>query len=285
MLKKEDIRIRDPFVFTDKEKNVYYVYGTTDLKEGLSAGNKFSVYISADLESFEGPYTVFDGDKAKFWADKDYWAAEVHKYNGKYYLIGSFKADNKRRASCILVSDSPTGEFTILSDNARTPEKWDCLDGTLYVENDKPYLVFSHEWTQCVVGEMYAVPMKEDLSEPVGEPFLLFKASDNPWVSGFEHAGKKGCKVTDGPFLFREDGKLKMIWSSFSNGRYVVLEAVADGIKGVWEHFPPRFDFDGGHAMIFEDFNGEKFFSLHSPNVCPDERMRFIKYDKQVKRN
>lgn len=280
MLRKEDIRIRDPFVLTDKEKKLYYVYGTTELKEGLSAGNKFSVYISADLENFDGPYTVFDGNKINFWADKDYWAAEVHKYNDKYYLIGSCIAENKRRASCIFVSESPKGEFTPVSDKARTPEKWDCLDGTLYVENGTPYLVFSHEWTQCVVGEMYAVPMKEDLSEPVGEPFLLFKASDNPWVSGFEHAGKKGCKVIDGPFLFREDGKLKMIWSSFSDGRYVVLEAVADGINGTWKHLPPRFDFDGGHAMIFEKLNGEKYFSLHSPNACPNERMYFIKYDK-----
>ena len=78
MLKKEDIRIRDPFVLTDKEKRLYYVYGTTELKERLSAGNKFSVYISADLEYFNGPYTVFDGDKAKFWGDRDFWAAEVH---------------------------------------------------------------------------------------------------------------------------------------------------------------------------------------------------------------
>ena len=71
-----------------------------------------------------------------------------------------------------------------------------------------------------------------------------------------------------------------MIWSSFSNGRYVVLEAVADGIKGTWKHLPPRFDFDGGHAMIFENFDGEKYFSLHSPNICPAERMCFIIYDK-----
>ena len=285
MLKKDDIRIRDPFVFTDREKKMYYVYGTTELKEGLSAGNKFSVYISADLENFEDRIVVFDGTKNKFWADRDYWAAEVHKYKNRYYLIGSCIAEGKRRASCIFVSDSPAGEFMPVSDKARTPEKWDCLDGTLYVENGEPYLVFSHEWTQCVNGEFYAVKMKEDLSEPAGEPFLLFKASDNPYVTGLDNDEKKDCKVTDGPFLFTENGKLKMIWSSFSFGRYVVLEAVTDGIRGVWQHFPPRFDFDGGHAMIFENLDGEKFFSLHGPNIYPNERMCFIKYEKRVNGN
>ena len=282
MLKKDDIRIRDPFVFPDEEKKLYYVYGTTELKEGLSAGNKFSVYISKDLKEFDGPFVVFDGAKSGFWGKKDFWAAEVHKYNGRYYLIGSCIAENKRRASCIFVSSDPKGEFVPVSDKARTPEKWDCLDGTLYIENGAPYLVFCHEWTQCTVGEIYAVQMKEDLSEPVCYPFLLFNACDNPYVTGFDDGDRKDCKVTDGPFLFREGGKLKMIWSSFSGGRYVVLEAVADGIKGAWRHFPPRFDFDGGHAMIFDDLKGDRYFSLHSPNVCPNERMRFIKYGKQA---
>ena len=58
MLKKDDIRIRDPFVFPDEEKKLYYVYGTTELKEGLSAGNKFSVYISCISLSTTSPFRI-----------------------------------------------------------------------------------------------------------------------------------------------------------------------------------------------------------------------------------
>ena len=31
MIKREEIRIRDPFIYTDRENNCYYMYGTTDL--------------------------------------------------------------------------------------------------------------------------------------------------------------------------------------------------------------------------------------------------------------
>ena len=276
MLKHEDIRIRDPFVLVDFENKIYYVYGTTELQDGLRAGNKFSVYLTRDLENFDGPYTVFDGAECGFWADKDYWAAEVFKYKGKYYLLGSFKSDSKRRATQILVSDSPMGKFKPISESPQTPWEWECLDGTLYIEDDVPYLVFCHEWKQCVVGEICAVKLTEDLRAPAEEPFLLFKASDNKDVT----LTSKGGMVTDGPFLFKENGRIKLIWSSISNGRYVVLEATSDSIKGVWTHYSSRFGFDGGHAMVFTDFDGKKYFSLHAPNVIPNERITIVPYEE-----
>jgi hypothetical protein len=279
MLKREDIRIRDPFVLTDAENGIYYVYGTTELKEGLRAGNKFSVYVSKDLENFEGPITVFDGEKCGFWGTRDFWAAEVHKYKDKYYLFGSFYADNHVRASQILMSDSPLGEFKPISLQPQTVGDWDCLDGTLYVEGGVPYLVFCHEWTQCNIGEIWAVELASDLTKPVGEPFLLFKASDNQYVGSISPGEIK--MVTDGPFLFKENGYLKMIWSSFASGKYVVLEAVADNLRGAWSHRVPRFDFDGGHAMIFTALDGKQYFSLHAPNTSPNERMKFIEYKRQ----
>ena len=42
MLKREEIRIRDPFIFTDTENKCYYMYGTTDLDKDGNAKNTFS---------------------------------------------------------------------------------------------------------------------------------------------------------------------------------------------------------------------------------------------------
>ena len=90
-MKKDNIRIRDPFVLADPHSNCYYLYGTTDLgTDPNRSPESFSVYRSADLETFEGPFPVFEG--RNFWGTIDYWAAEVHFYRGKYYLFGSFKA-------------------------------------------------------------------------------------------------------------------------------------------------------------------------------------------------
>lgn len=278
MLKKSEIRIRDPFILTDREEGCYYMYGTTSLTDGsLQALDSFSVYKTYDLENFCDPKIIFKGSEIGFWADRDYWAPEVHKYNGKYYLFGSFKAEGRRRATQILASDTPDGMFRPISDAPITPADWECLDGTFYVEDNIPYIVFSHEWVQVRDGEIWAMPLSRDLTAPAGEPFMLFRASDNPGVRDVDN-DENSIFVTDGPFLYREGDKLKMIWSSFYRHRYLVLEDEADCIHGNWTHLGNKYDFDGGHAMIFESLDGKRMISLHRPNTANKERAFFCEY-------
>ena len=277
MLKRDEIRIRDPFILTDRDEGCYYMYGTTALVESsIRAKDYFSVYKSYDLENFFEPVTVFCGSDIGFWADRDFWAPEVHKYNGKYYLFGSCKAEGKCRGTQIFVSDTPSGVFTPISDGPITPGDWECLDGTLWVEDGIPYIVFSHEWVQVKDGEICAMALSEDLKTAVGEPFILFKASDCKDVSEIREGS--GNYVTDGPFFYREDGVLKMIWSSFYRGRYLVLGAESDSLHGEWKHTGSKFDFDGGHAMIFDSLEGKRFISLHSPNTSGLERAKFFEF-------
>ena len=276
MPKREEIRIRDPFILTDIENKCYYMYGTTALEsESLHAGATFSVYKSLDLENFEGPKVIFDGEKIGFWADRDFWAPEVHKWEGKYYLFGSCKAEGRCRATHIFVSDTPDGEYLPVSDKPITPEGWECLDGTLYVEDGRPYIVFCHEWVEVKDGEIWAMELSKDLTYAISDPFMLFRASDNPNVSELESGS--GNYVTDGPFLYSDGNKLCMIWSSFYKGKYLVLDAESDFIRGEWTHGGSRFDFDGGHAMIFDSLEGERLISLHSPNRAGLERAAFYK--------
>lgn len=278
VLKRSEIRIRDPFILTDTEHGCYYMYGTTALVCGsISAKRSFSVYKTYDLETFEEGKIIFDADKTDFWADRDFWAPEVHRYNGKYYLFGSCKAEDKCRGTHIFVCDTPDGTFVPLTAEPITPADWECLDGTLYIEDGVPYIVFCHEWLQVKDGEIWAQQLSTDLTEKIGEPFMLFKASDAKDVTEIDKKGS-GNYVTDGPFFYRENGTLKMIWSSFTNGRYVVLSAESSSIRSEWKHNGSQFDFDGGHAMIFETLNGERMISLHAPNVTNFERPLFIKF-------
>ena len=125
-------------------------------------------------------------------------------------------------------------------------------------------------------GEFWAMPLSEDFTHAIGEPFLLFRASDNPNVN--ERRGVPGNYVTDGPFLYYENGKLNMIWSSFYNGRYLVLRAWSDSLHGSWRHEGSMFDFDGGHAMLFHRLDGERMISLHAPNIENQERAVFYHF-------
>ncbi len=277
MLKRKDIRIRDPFIYTDRENGCYYMYGTASLvQDSTMAKNKFLVFKSRDLENFEEGRVIFDGDEIGFWADRDFWAPEMHKYNGKYYLFASVKSEGRNRATQIFVCDTPDGKFSPLSKEPITPHDWMCLDGTFFVENGQPYMIFCHEWVQVRDGEIWAIPLSADLTAPMGEPKMLFKASDNPDVS--ELSPGSGNYVTDGPFLWQENGKVKMIWSSFYKGRYLVLEAEADSLFGAWRHSGSRFDFDGGHAMLFETLAGKRMIALHRPNQVNFERAFFCEF-------
>lgn len=277
MIKISDLRIRDPFVLTDFDNGCYYLGGTIDLlPTTVGTHMRFSLCKTYDLVNLEEPKVIFDGSGPDFWATYDFWAPEIHKYKGKYYLFGSVKAKGVCRGTQIFVCDTPDGQYRPLSDMPVTPADWECLDGTLFVDGDVPYIVFCHEWTQIKNGEICALELSADLSHAVGEPFVLFKATDNPTVTELHNHPE--CYVTDGPFLYREDGKIKMIWSSFSNGRYLVLSAVSDSIHGKWTHEDSKFDFDGGHAMIFTSLEGKRMITLHSPNSPDLERAVFFEF-------
>ncbi|MDQ0115543.1 GH43 family beta-xylosidase [Paenibacillus harenae] len=281
MLTKEQIQIRDPFVLAVKADKKYYLYGTTDKNvwEGKATG--FDVYASTDLDRWEGPFPAFRPEEG-FWADRHYWAPEVYLYDGKYYMFASFKAESKRRGTQILVSDDPVGPFRPHSDGPVTPGDWECLDGTLHVdEAGQPWMVFCHEWLQVQDGEMCAIPLAKDLKSAAGEPVLLFHASDAPWAVGSEDAsnGKKNF-VTDGPFLHSAaNGDLLMLWSSHGANGYAIGIARSDSgdIRGPWvQDREPLFGQDGGHGMLFTTFEGELRLAIHRPNNTPNERPLFL---------
>lgn len=269
-MRRDEINIRDPFVLL--YDNTYYMYGT---RVGGEPG--FDVYKSDDLETWSEGREVF-GLSPDFWGKKNFWAPEVHLYNGKFYMFASFKSDDACRGTSILVSDKPDGKFEVWAERI-TPPDWECLDGTFYIENGEPYMVFCHEWLQIKDGEILSVKLSKDLKSAVGDPVLLFKASSAKWISSVTGEGNF---VTDGPFLFNDkDGKLKTLWSSFSKGEYVLATATSSNgsINGEWTVDDELiYEKDGGHGMIFETKNKERMISLHAPNSSYNERPSFLKF-------
>lgn len=267
-----EINLRDPFVLLYGDK--YYMYGS---RVGIQTG--FDVYVSDDLTNWSQPKSVFELSE-DFWATKDFWAPEVHLYNGKFYMLASFCSDDALRGTAILVSDTPDGTFTVHSPRI-TPPDWHCLDGTLYIENNVPYMVFCHEWIQIHNGEILAVELSEDLKNAVGEPFLLWKAGDAEWICPISKTDGTDNYVTDGPFLYHsDDGKLKCLWSSFSNEQYVLATSTSENgsILGKW-HIDTEllYSKDGGHGMIFKTKEDINMISIHSPNIAFEERPKFLK--------
>ena len=276
-MKLQDIHIRDPFILLEGGR--YYLYGSRG-NEAWGKATGLDVYESDDLVSWSGPSVVFTPPEG-FWADMHFWAPEVHQYHGKFYMFVSFKSETACRGTQILVADTPKGPFTLHSDGPVTPRDWECLDGTLYIDRDgKPYMVFCHEWLQVKDGEMCAVRLSDDLKQAVGEPFLLFRASEPDWA-----LKDKTEFVTDGPWMYRTaSGKLLMLWSSSAANGYVEAIAYSDNgdVTGRWQHQKQLlFDQDGGHGMIFTSKEGKLFFILHNPNNSPMERPVILPLEEQ----
>jgi beta-xylosidase len=289
MIKTNEIKIRDPFIYPDRAKNTYYMFGTTDKNCWRGPGQGFNCYKSKDLCTWDGPIPAFRPSN-HFWGKENFWAPEVHKPYDRFYLFATFTAEKHYRATQILASDKVQGPYKPLVDGPITPANWQCLDGTLYVdEQGDPWIIFCHEWVQIHNGSICAMRLTADLKEPAGRPVFLFNASEAPWVKRPEWP-KDDARfhfptfVTDGPFLYRLDqGDLIMLWSSFGSKGYAIGTSRSETghITGPWQHDPaPLWAEDGGHGMLFKTFDEQLMLTFHSPNQSPRERAVFVKLEE-----
>lgn len=295
-----DLIVHDPCILPDRVRGKYYIYsqfspekfrGVVDAPDG-----KAGVFWQSSLDlvywSRPEPAFVIPDD---FWADDDSgpWAPEVHVYKGKYYMFVTFNAWDEimdvregrprinRRASQILVSDSPEGPFVPFHNRSSTPDGEMTLDATLWVEDGQPWLVYCHEWVQLGDGLIKAIRLGEDLSETIGKPVILLNAGEAGWTR--KEINYRGTRypgaVTDGPYFYRtREGNLLMVWSSWTPERqYATAVAVSEtgSITGPWNYDrEPILQDDRGHAMIFEDFQGRLLLSLHRYFHYPETRVQ-----------
>jgi glycosyl hydrolase family 43 len=283
-LRLPDIPVHDPWILAHEESRTYYLY--TGGQSSVNGTNRSGTvtYKSKNLLDWDGPHSVFaipDG----IWANprQGAWAPEVHRYNGKYYLFVTLHNSDRvidrppdtwrvthMRGTIIAAADSPEGPFIpVKPDGPHPPTNFMTLDGTLYIEGGVPWMVYAHEWIQVIDGTMEAIRLKPDLSDAVGEPIHLFKASDAPWLNAGMKPGKRqNSYVTDGCELFRtKTGQLLMLWSSYDRGSYVetVARSESGKLAGPWKQLEPLVGNDSGHGMLFRTFEGQLMMVLHQP--------------------
>jgi beta-xylosidase len=266
----DSIRLSDPFILADAKTGLYYMTGTGGL-----------LWKSKDLKTWEGPYKVTQTDSTSWMGPTPMiWAAEIHAYQNKYYYFATFtnravKIDTvggnviERRGCHILVSDKPDGPFNPMKDPTYLPANMPTLDGTLWIENGKPYLVYCYEWLQNNNGTIERIELKPDLSGTIGQSKLLFRAKDAPWNRQKNEDSTEGPnKVTDGPYLFKTGtGRLGLIWTSWIHDVYTqgVAYSTSGKLDGPWVHerepiSPPNF----GHGMLFNTLDGKLLMAIHS---------------------
>lgn len=291
----KDVYIRDPYILPVKKNNIYYMYRSASVRgdDGKMYGG-VEVLKSNDLEHWSTPKQVFRVHDDN-WITGAVWAPEVHEYKGKYYLFATLNTDLEWkkasdggrytfRGTQVFRSSSPEGPFLPMGNTPFTPMDEMALDGTLWVEDGQPYMIYCHEWLQVVDGGMNLIPLKKDMSAPIGQPLRLFCGSSASWATGGGKMKGETIYVTDGCFLYRtKTGKLLMIWSSFMHGNYAIgiAESTTGKVTGPWkQQKEPIFSKDGGHGMIFKDFEERLNLVIHSPNSpSGKERARIMELE------
>jgi len=249
----EEIRLSDPCILADSATHTYYMTGTGGL-----------MWTSKNLQTWDGPRNVIEIDTASWMGRRpQVWAAELHQYNGKYYYFATFTNNAividsihgriPRRACHVLVSDRPDGPYRPMGQPVYLPAFKPTLDGTFWVEDGVPYMVYCHEWLQNGNGT-------------IGTGQVLFRASDSPWSRNDEGTGPN--VVTDGPWLFRtQTGRLGMLWTSWVGKVYTMGVAYSKSgtLDGPWVQEPkPITPPNYGHGMMFHDWRGRLLLVAHS---------------------
>ncbi len=273
-----DLSMSDPFIIPDPETKTYYL---------TSTGGR--LYKSKDLIWWEGGYNVIDIEGTWLKTGGGPAASEIHKIGDYYYYAGTWN-DHKdliqqvprrynvpHNQTYLLRSKNIEGPYEVFTEDPNydwQPREWDCIDGTLYEENGKIYMIFVHEWTQIIDGTMDYIELSSDLSKTVSEwPVTMFRASENPSVKEMNGLGEAtfGRKmpgwVTDGPQMFRtQTGKLGMLWSGWGDERYLQLVCYSESgtIAGPWVQEPePFLGNNSGHGMLFRTFEGKLIYLVH----------------------
>lgn len=277
-MRLQNINIRDPFILL--HDGTYYLYGTR-ARTAWGPADGFDAYRSDDLVEWEGPFEVFHND-GTFWATKCYWAPECICLDGIFYLVSTFGAEGRAKGVQILSSVSPLGPFAPMTPDVITPQGWDCIDGSLFVDEDGTrWLLFSHSLPDDLRGAYCVLPLADDLSHATGEPITLFHADEAPWSRPIPFAkaefGIDGdVYFSDGPYAYRDgDGSLRMILSSWGTRGYAIGAALSESgrITGPWKQLEePIYKENGGHGMVFLTKEGERKLVLHYPNDSLKER-------------
>ena len=291
----DSMELRDPFIILDKETRVYYMTGTGG-----------AVWKSNNLRQWNGPYNVLQLDTTMWMgSNPTIWAPEIHKFKDKYYYMATFTRpdviidrvagrDIPRRSCQLFVSDNIEGPYKPI-DAERPLLRADqpSLDATFCDDElGAGYIIYSHEWIQNWDGTVQIIRLSDDFSEQVGEPYVMFTASQNPWSAGVDSLGNKSfCPVMDGPFLFdTEGGSLGILFSTYIDGEYAVGVAYSTmyGLNGPWVIEPEPFLRDNnGHPMLFNDFDGTLVMAVHKDTVIGERHTsvpRFIEMDDQFEK-
>lgn len=221
-----DVRLADPHVLLDN--GVYYLYAT-------SAGNGYKVWTSSDLVNWRDRGLAFRTTSSS-WAKNRFWAPEVIKHQGKYYLFYSAGGgpDDVMRI-CVASATSPLGPFADIAaplfDNGQS-----YIDAHCFIDTDgQAYLYCSQDMSAPADNKSETVVARLNSTfTGLSSGITLCITPDNSW----EIAGG-GFKWNEAPAVLKRGGYYYMLYSGnvYSSPNYAIGYATATTPFGPWTKY------------------------------------------------
>lgn len=219
--------MRDCQIIEDNGK--YYLIGTSAPFFGYRTGNPspgIKIYSSNDLLNWNFEKLLIDRSKLEptVWYLDRFWAPEIHRIRGKYYLTfncsNESKTQNKLQGlhSGIAVSDEILGDYTVLTHDEPVLKGNDL---TLFEDEDgKVYAFNNHSKT------IYGTELDVNNIELKGDPIACISAGN------LEKGDWDGVSI-EGAYCIKREGKYYLFYSSWTRG-YEIGYATADHPLGPW---------------------------------------------------
>lgn len=252
----------DPYILFDD--GIYYLYATTDSNSG------FRVSQSSDLANWENKgYCARKGD---IFGETCFWAPEVYKYNGSYYLL--YSTDEH---IALAVSDSPCGPFRKTADSYLFEEK--CIDGHILFDDDGSIYLYRAYWGKTG-EEIWGCRLDGNLAPIAGTDTQLTSCG----------SGEYG--VNEGPYMLKHNGKYYLTYSvdGYTSKNYRVMLSASDSPLGKFESRGAILERAGGivgtghHSFAYSPDGSELFIvyhchysatRIHERKLCID-RCKFV---------
>lgn len=245
-----NVKLGDPYIIYDDNMDTYYMYGTGGVENG------FMAYSSKDLQEWKSEGQVYSVDQENSWGTKDFWAPEVYKINGKFYMFYSahWKENPNNEFENykigVAVADHATGPFIDMTGKPIFDPGYPIIDANVYFSEDgKLYLYYSRccykhpvesqisKWAkkQNLYQEIeeswvYGVELTSDFSGVIGCPKLLLrpplKMNDTQaeWESRSVTSKEINRRWTEGSYIFKHSDLYYMMYSAnhFAGENYAV---------------------------------------------------------------
>ena len=254
------------------ENGVYYFYATSGhVKKG------YELLTSTDLVNWTNEGLCLDNA----WDDRWYWAPDVKKIGGRYYMLASV---NEHLGIC--ESDSPRGPFI-----PRETPLFECsIDGHIYQDDDGQIYIYYVTWRKDHRYGLYSMRMTSDFM-PVYESEKALIFAEEPWESN-------QAKVAEAPYMIKHKGLYYLTYSGshYQSQYYAVGYAVSENPDGPFVKYENNpilvtdgvTEFGTGHHCITKDPDGNMLIVYHThrdkdhvhPRQISVKHIQFEKGDK-----